>query len=360
MDIAVAYYIYGSSPRYPLELRFSWLSLLNRAKQEGICPHVTLYTDHSKTFSDWPFEVREINHDQWLEWIAPQDYIFRSKNRFMAHFLKTTHLPTLFFDTDTYFKGSLKAIVDRVSDKSTLMYCSEGLLTEYYPYYAEAYKDLLPSDTEMWNSGVVGLMPQSAYLIDEALELLDRLYARYVCFQAEQLALGEIFRRKTLLKPADKEVEHYYGHRLPFALLHIKRFFHRWEGASDETLMQHIDEVHPGPHFLESVEVEALPLAHAGQWSILQRDAYQALRMASPQLNPDRQERDIWRQTALRWLKKDLNELSDPNKPNRWRHFLQSRGVETRLQEAFWDELDPIDYSEWEAFKEAVGEKGLA
>lgn len=69
-------------------------------------------------------------------------------------------------------------------------------------------------DDSMWNSGVLAIGPADRGLLDEALELYDRLAVsgpRH--FATEQLVEGVVLGRTGRLKPAEEWFAHYWGNK---------------------------------------------------------------------------------------------------------------------------------------------------
>ena len=72
-------------------------------------------------------------------------------------------------------------------------------------------------DDAMWNSGVIGVPTADRPLLDEAIELYDRLGEDGLThFATEQLVEGVIFGRTGRLKPAAEWFAHYWGNKPGF------------------------------------------------------------------------------------------------------------------------------------------------
>jgi hypothetical protein len=64
---------------------------------------------------------------------------------------------------------------------------------------------------QVWNSGVLGLSPAYAGVLDEVLLLIDNIHQQFPKHITEQVASSYCFQKKTKIKPASHKVAHYWN-----------------------------------------------------------------------------------------------------------------------------------------------------
>jgi hypothetical protein len=77
-------------------------------------------------------------------------------------------------------------------------------------------------ETEMWNSGVVGIPATAGALLRDALELCDRFYEIFPGWHVEQFSLSIILQQTGRLRGCRRKIFHYW-HSKEFAACFIKK-----------------------------------------------------------------------------------------------------------------------------------------
>lgn len=227
------YLVYGNDERYVRQVRFSVASALqHRPRADDFT--ITIYTTSPEALGDLPVRVRPITPGEFEQWIGPRQYKHRAKIRVMQVALRELSGAVILVDTDTVFRECPGKLFHRLAPGCALMHAYEKAVKRECSDIAEALKGVtvevaskyrwqLDTSTLMWNSGVVGLLPEYAYLADDALVLVDAFRAASDIFVMEQVAFTESLRRSCRIVPTDDVVFHYYGPRLDFAEAQIDR-----------------------------------------------------------------------------------------------------------------------------------------
>ncbi|MGO9171793.1 MAG: hypothetical protein ACLP7P_07485 [Rhodomicrobium sp.] len=129
-------------------------------------------------------------------------YFFRAKPCVVLHALRTYVCPCVFLDTDTYvkrgfaraLKTTLKrgAAMDKYLRPNPFPECV-GLETALPSGIAYRYD---PRIAVMYNSGVIGVRPEHASAIEDAIAIIDaiRPLSAHRAFDQEQFAINEALR----------------------------------------------------------------------------------------------------------------------------------------------------------------------
>ena len=71
-------------------------------------------------------------------------------------------------------------------------------------------KTIIPTYTEMWNAGVIGLNSNQSYLLPKILKITDLLYASYPKHVMEQLAFSYYIQSRGAINSAQESIVHYW------------------------------------------------------------------------------------------------------------------------------------------------------
>jgi hypothetical protein len=213
-DTLYIYLCYGPSPQTPRELRYSVETLLPEIG--GDSSRIAVFTDRSETFHDLPVGLIDIAGG--LREIQGSDgYRHRAKPVILARALRLFQCPCVLLDTDSFVRaGFAKAVEDALA--------AGAAMNQFVR--ADPYPDFGPFETElpylgryvldrkkslMLNSGLVAARPEHLPLIEDAVELIGRLWAAGLRrHDIEQFAIGEAFRAgRVPVRLIDREFEHY-------------------------------------------------------------------------------------------------------------------------------------------------------
>jgi hypothetical protein len=143
--------------------------------------------------------------------------------------LKTYDGPALLIDGDTYFRCSPDHLFRRITPEQSVMHVMEGYVGHLRAVGHARHRLSTLSvnvgveyqfakDTPMWNSGVVGVHPARAGVLEEAVALCDALHAAAPSWISEQLAFSSVLRRHTRVRESRDVIFHYHPRdiRTPF------------------------------------------------------------------------------------------------------------------------------------------------
>lgn len=202
------------------EVIFAVHSILHRGGQDATC-QIVIYTDEPDVFAGLPVRVQLVTPQQWQEWGGPRNFNHRRKILAMQHLLKESGLPVVLVDGDTWFRGSLRSLAERIGPGRGVMHIQEGRVSVVQtPLYRNLHalltqestiQDLkIAPDAWMWNAGVIGLHPDQLALTDNVLQITDRLCAVSSLHILEQFAFSWVLQQHIQLTEAADIVFHYW------------------------------------------------------------------------------------------------------------------------------------------------------
>lgn len=208
------YLCFGKSPTVQRELRYSLETLL--AEIGGDSSRVTIFTDRPQDFADRPERVVDIASDL-AEMTWGRTYLFRAKPVVLARALRLHERACVMLDTDSFIRpGFDKAVAEALAAGAAMNSFVRG---DPYPFFGPFETELPhlgpyrfdPAKSLMLNSGLIAARFEHARLIEDAVVLLDRLWAGgLVRHDLEQFAVAEAFRVAGVpVRLIEREFEHY-------------------------------------------------------------------------------------------------------------------------------------------------------
>ena len=208
------YLCFGKSPGPQRELRYSLETLL--AEIGGDSSRVAIFTDRPQDFVDRPEHIVDIAVDiAEMSW--GRSYMFRIKPIVLARALRLFERACVMMDTDSFIRpGFDEAVAEALAAGAAMNSFVRG---DPYPFFGPFETDLPhlgpykfdPATSLMLNSGLVAARFEHATLIEDAVVLLDRLWAAgLVRHDVEQFAVAEAFRIAGVpVLLINREFEHY-------------------------------------------------------------------------------------------------------------------------------------------------------
>ena len=169
-------------------------------------------------------EIEFLDAERLAEWRGPNPFSMRQK----LELARAATIPGIgamvLLDADVVATRPLGPLVERLRGGALFMHKHEYVLSESRRSgNRKLWKALreLPAgvgsfreDDAMWNSGVLAVPSQDRPLLDESLDLYDRLGAAGVRhFATEQLVEGVVLGRTGRLQPAGEWFTHYWGNK---------------------------------------------------------------------------------------------------------------------------------------------------
>lgn len=210
------------------EVIFSLLSAWRHVAPNSSGWRFLVYTDRPKTFAGLPLAVEPLATEQLAAWAGASRTNDRRKIAALGHALRKYAAPTVLLDGDTWLRKSPELLFSRIGPGRAIMHLLEGRLMDIgTPIPTEMASVLrrerfvdtageylnIPPNSPMWNSGVLGMDPADAGVLDEALHLLDQLSLRSTVpiRQWEQFAVSFVLaQRMRELQEAGDVVFHYW------------------------------------------------------------------------------------------------------------------------------------------------------
>ena len=169
-------------------------------------------------------QIEYLDAPRLAAWRGPQPFSMRQK----LELARAATIPSIdamvLLDADVVATRPLGPFVERLRGGTLFMHKHEYVLSHSrrsgnrqlwetlraLPADVGAFRE----DDAMWNSGVLAVPAQDRALLDESLELYDRLGAAGVRhFATEQLVEGVVMGRTGRLQPATEWFTHYWGNK---------------------------------------------------------------------------------------------------------------------------------------------------
>ena len=192
------YLDYGGLPQYRRELKYSLISL--KAGLDPAQARIVVYTDAPGVYAGWPVTVVDMA-GQVAAWSGNGLYHHRIKPEVVRDALARFQTPVLFLDSDSIVRPGFHAEVAAKMADAVGMNRFEK--TDPFPALA-GFRVPLPhlglyrydrQNSRMYNSGLIGMRPEHAPMLEDVLAFIDALIGRARKFPAiEQFALSEVLR----------------------------------------------------------------------------------------------------------------------------------------------------------------------
>lgn len=214
----IVYLVYGDDERFHLELTFSMASALRHMKGDPAGVRFALVCDERNARPDLGIEHIFISSDDIQRWQFDGRYNHAIKPHVVRHAQNRLQDKVAFVDTDTFFLAHPKSMFDRIGPGRTLLCSDEATLADdtfnSWVKTTETVTELLGRypislQTRMNNSGVIGIDPSDAGLMDDVIEVMRALREIDSVFSAEQLAATMVFQTHTSVGFCTAEVDHY-------------------------------------------------------------------------------------------------------------------------------------------------------
>jgi hypothetical protein len=213
------YLCFGKSPSLRRELAYSVATLM--AELGGDAERIAVFTDRPQDFAGWPQRIVDISDRiAAMRWNGEVDFFFRAKPATLAEALRLFQRDCVLLDTDTFVRAGFADAVERALAAGAAM--NAFVRSDPYPFFGPFETDLShvgryrfeSAHAPMLNSGLVAARLEHLPLVEDAIELMDRLWAaKLYRHDIEQLAVGECFRAAGVkLALIDRELEHYCTH----------------------------------------------------------------------------------------------------------------------------------------------------
>lgn len=217
--------MYGNNSLYELELFGSVLSILCQNNIYSI--EITVFSDRN-AIDNFPFPITVINipSSRWNEWTYNNTATHFIKMHTMKIMLEKNDCPVIYFDTDTIFIRPLSTLVDKIGEHKAIMHSCEGPISDHSHWrnFLQSIKKNTLSisvspESLMYNSGIMGMLPEHNTIMESAITLAKEIYARDPIFTIDQFCTGTALSQTTSINTVNDAIFHYWGWRRKF--IHI-------------------------------------------------------------------------------------------------------------------------------------------
>jgi len=307
------YFLYGSRSEYELEATFSILSALRLGSAGEEKVKIVVLTDRASFMDGFPIERLALTREAMAEWTQRGIYEHRAKICAFLSVLQQYGAPVTFVDTDTYFMADPAKLFERISPGHSLMHSSDGYPLDGSPLWLPVIPHLdtlqregiqMDRGTEMLNSGVIGVDPRDAVLVERALPILDRLREIAPIFNMEQFAVTLGLCTGSQINRCSDLVNHYWGVRRRFIRLRIQRFLEANRFATPDEIIAGsgtVDLDFPPQSIGDRILTRIIGWRR--DWSPNYRYSYLCYRSALANGESDPEVANLWIDTALFMLK---------------------------------------------------------
>jgi hypothetical protein len=231
------YLCFGASPSVKRELVYSIATLLPEIG--GDDARITIFTDRPQDFALWRERIVDIGERLMaMRWVGDGDFFFRAKPAVLAEALRLHRSPCVMLDTDSFIRPGFAAAVERALEAGAAM--NSLVRANPYPFFGPFETDLPhlghyrfdAAASVMLNSGLVAARFEHLPVIEDALVLLDRLWAAKLHrHDIEQFAVAECFRVAGVkVALIEREFEHYCQH---WSKRYMRRMLRRYGPSPD-------------------------------------------------------------------------------------------------------------------------------
>jgi hypothetical protein len=219
----------ATGENYISQAVLSLISLVNVYRHSKPNFRVVVLTDNGGPF-EWlkqhlDIEVRAVDRDWIEETRGPKKFALRTKLIAIRDTLYEDLANVLFVDTDTIHLRKIDVLFDKLEQGLCFLHKKEWPLSKGRLKHPELCpRDLeftlasgtrihIDGNTEMWNSGVVGIPATNGALLRDALELCDRYYEVFPGWHVEQFSLSIILQATGKLRSCRRDIFHYWHNK---------------------------------------------------------------------------------------------------------------------------------------------------
>jgi hypothetical protein len=261
--------IYGDKQTYRQELYGSVLSILKARLRSDT--RIVVYTD--RELHDFPLPIiqRIITSEEWSAWTGPHGLTHLMKLHIIRLTLQEAAHPVIYFDTDTIFLVAPEDLSARLSPGTALMHADEGPISghEIWATLAAWLGEgrtvngvRLSSASIMYNSGIVGVVPEHLSALGKAAPMAETLESIDPVFSLDQFSTANALNETAKLLTCEADVLHYWGWRREFIQHAIGEFWARHRGADLEEVCARFDPKElnrlPRIHWLDRVRARIM------------------------------------------------------------------------------------------------------
>lgn len=266
---------YGNSPLYRLEVLGSVLSAFSLASDKEHDIEVHVFTDQDMSNFPFPVITHGIENAQKRSELGGTSVPHLVKDYCLIEILEDGDGPILYFDIDIFFNVTPKELFKHIGPVDVLMNADEGVLNDYREWdvlvgYIEKvlqFEGGLDRHSPMYNSGIVGLLPEHKDALLKSIELTHELYPIDPVFNIQQFSTGVMLEKMARVHTCEQEIFHYWGWKRKFIHIELERFSLRHERSTGDEMIaayrQSPIKRDPDIHFLDRITAGCKAKLHA-------------------------------------------------------------------------------------------------
>ncbi|OKL39454.1 hypothetical protein [Pontibacter flavimaris] len=186
---------------------------------------IIIYTNAPEYFSSLEdiscLDVVYLNEEKFCAWKGAGNQLFRTKIKLLQEVRETVEGNILYADTDIVFFKRIDHLFHLLNQGNCILHTKEAALsTAGFDAYRTSFCgrhltltsgwSIYISDRHyMWNAGVIGLSPEKYKLVDDVLELNDRLLLVNNLRLVEQLAFSVVLAETCDVMECHNRIFHY-------------------------------------------------------------------------------------------------------------------------------------------------------
>ncbi|GGG29557.1 hypothetical protein [Hymenobacter glacieicola] len=241
------------------EALYSILSYYQQEPTPQPDTQILVYTDEAVAFQQVLGSRPDVHYpvvapEQWQAWRGAANKVYLLKIGILEH--AAAHYPgnLLFLDTDTIWRQSPATLFGAIQAGQFFMHQNEGCLISGNTLSRKVYRHLrghewkvggkvfqVTSETELFNSGVIALRSDKAYLLREVMSLAEQLYVTYNKHMMEQLAFSLRFAAEGTITDVPAYLWHYWN--LKEARPAITRVFSTYGSHGSAELLRRLHQL---------------------------------------------------------------------------------------------------------------------
>ncbi len=213
---------YGSDVFRAQALYLAWSTVAWRA-HAGAPLEVHVYTDEPRSFGilDGQLELRVLTRAEIEAWWGPHRFVYRAKPMMLREMARLHPSDVLLFlDADMFWLRAPSGVLERIGPGRSVMHAREEHLGDRSDRHMRNIRRHLrrlsyrgaPIDTDrwMWNSGAVGLDPETFGVIEGWIAFIDQVIPRYRRSIMEQYGLSMLLQQGGEVSACDDHLFHYW------------------------------------------------------------------------------------------------------------------------------------------------------
>jgi hypothetical protein len=234
------------------EYAFALLSM-SRLYGKGFLPdtEIWIYTDKPEWFSRFadcplPIHYRMMDAATIAQWQGNEHFVHRLKIELLRDITQRKQGNILYMDTDVVLTHHIDDILRHIGQDALYMHVQEGRICDAGNPVLQKLSVFLNSNDAMqaidpgvaqnymWNAGVLGFNTTYNTLLEQVLELTDKMYPMYPKHVVEQFCFSYHFQKHADVKSASASIIHYWNLKEMRELL--SSFFDHFAAATWEEL----------------------------------------------------------------------------------------------------------------------------